>query len=606
MISIADDLLPRCTVRIRVRDQHSGSGFFVAPQTVATCAHVIESLSRPDRATAAAEIRVVGSDGQAREVDVRGFAPKPESDLALLKLRVPVPHRCVLLDATPIIARDKMHTFAYPKVRDDGVPTVLEDGVPRPFNADGRTGDRRWALGQGQVQRGMSGAPLLNLRTGGVCGVVNRTRGQETNLGGYALPIADLLALEKAVRAENETYHQLNTEWLAALTADQQSGWHAARVRSATAARHFMVTLDETDAGWRVTADDPGDADLESVRVDLNTVKSEVARLFRDWASQHGRVDEDDQVRLLGRILFSAAFPGRIGNRLVELMEARETERVLVGLRFDPDLDREFRELPWEHLCLPEPHDVYMAADPRVSFARVPSMHAGDELPPPSTGPLSVVLMAIGPSDPEQRPSAADRVRDGLVRIAAEPPKLALKSLLNPDAAELETALADHPADVLHYVGFGRFRNGVDQVALGAWGGDIDFIPGDALAESLPDPPPRLVVLEQCSPSPGPVTTDFSVLAPPLLERGVAAVVAFQYLVSPDHTGLFNHAFYRALMAGELVEFALQAGRTRVRQYRRTFVSPALFVRRAGELALVTPGAGGGDQRGGAFAAVNA
>src|SRR4051794_24812401 len=190
MTSIADDLLPRCTVRITVRGQHSGTGFFVAPQIVATCAHVIESQSYPGEAIGAADLSVVDGAGHEHDVEVRAFVPKPKNDLALLRLRSASQHPCVLLDATPILARDKLHTFAFPK---DNL-----EGVPRPLTADGRTGNMRWALGHGQVQRGMSGAPLLNLRTGGVCGIVNRTRGQQTDLGGYAVPVSVLLETDKA------------------------------------------------------------------------------------------------------------------------------------------------------------------------------------------------------------------------------------------------------------------------------------------------------------------------------------------------------------------------------------------------------------------------
>ncbi|MBK6784807.1 MAG: hypothetical protein IPG79_14350 [Saprospiraceae bacterium] len=40
----------------------------------------------------------------------------------------------------------------------------------------------------GQVKKGFSGAPLLNQNSGFICGVVNETRNQSFDLGGYAIP----------------------------------------------------------------------------------------------------------------------------------------------------------------------------------------------------------------------------------------------------------------------------------------------------------------------------------------------------------------------------------------------------------------------------------
>src|SRR5205823_2232299 len=37
---------------------------------------------------------------------------------------------------------------------------------------------------EGQVTYGLSGGPLLNLRTGGVCGIVQKTRSSKSDMGG--------------------------------------------------------------------------------------------------------------------------------------------------------------------------------------------------------------------------------------------------------------------------------------------------------------------------------------------------------------------------------------------------------------------------------------
>jgi S1-C subfamily serine protease len=197
-MSLADDLLPPCTVRIGVRKMHSGSGFFVTPRLIATCAHVVPSSSDPRKPADASELTVVGLDGKSHEAEVKEF--DADVDLAFLRVSSTASHPCVLLDPAPIISRDPMYTFAYPEGHTEGVPSTLE--------AEGRTGAHRWIFKGDQIRPGMSGAPLLNLRTGGVSGVINRTKGKNTDFGGYAIPISNLLKLGKTVRSANQNYHE--------------------------------------------------------------------------------------------------------------------------------------------------------------------------------------------------------------------------------------------------------------------------------------------------------------------------------------------------------------------------------------------------------------
>src|SRR3954468_20090922 len=83
-MSIEDDLLPACTVRIAVRNEHSGSGFFVAPRLIATCAHVIQSPSDPKTHIQASELHVVGYKQERYDVEVKEF--DAGADLALLRV----------------------------------------------------------------------------------------------------------------------------------------------------------------------------------------------------------------------------------------------------------------------------------------------------------------------------------------------------------------------------------------------------------------------------------------------------------------------------------------------------------------------------------------
>jgi tetratricopeptide (TPR) repeat protein len=50
--------------------------------------------------------------------------------------------------------------------------------------------DWRLQLREGQISAGMSGAPILNQRTGRVCAMMTRTRDSRADMGGWAVPIA--------------------------------------------------------------------------------------------------------------------------------------------------------------------------------------------------------------------------------------------------------------------------------------------------------------------------------------------------------------------------------------------------------------------------------
>ena len=589
---IADELLPLCAVRIDVRQTPAGTGFFVAPGLIVTCAHVVESPADPSQPVAADDIRALitrkeigGTVTQERtiEVDVRRFDAK--SDLAVLTVRSPFAHPSVLLDSRDALARDKLHTFAYPELK------LL--GVPRLITADGKTGDNLIAFSQAQIQPGMSGAPLFNFRTGAVCGVISLTRDKRQDLGGYAIPIKRLFAVDPKLRGANGGAHDRGSHWVRALSIDQRQGWQASRTLEVEAeARSFTVSLGQSDEGWSVTAEDSDAGPTAQEWVDLNAVREEVARLFRDWASR-GRVEESDQLRLLGGILFSAACPGSIGERLRELSRS-EGEPVIVNLCFESGLNQRVVQLPWEHLCIPEAaeRELYLATDEHFGLARIiPRPVQGDTGQDLSEG-LSVALVAVHDEEAAQGSGAARDVTSRVAGLAAkELPGLTPTELENPDADDLSDALHEAPPAVLHYVGTGKFSHGRDEIALGPTPG-LQYGPVEMLLEALPEPRPRLVVLQMVgSPPSNAAPADFSVLAPPLIEEGVDAVLAYQYPVGKTATNRFNRELYTQLLAGHCLELATQEARRKMKEVyeSRAFVSPAVFLAAPGPLRLSWP-----------------
>jgi hypothetical protein len=168
------ELLNGCTVKIQT-GSGQGTGFFVAPGLIVTCHHVV----RDNR------VVTVTRGGKSTDVAVMDILRGRNWDLALLEFGS-VDHPCVFLH-NDIRLGDNVYTFGYT----DQYP----EGEPASFEFEGVSGGPSLLkLKGGQARPGLSGAPVLNLRTGGVCGVINSTfadfeAGGAPRVGALARPV---------------------------------------------------------------------------------------------------------------------------------------------------------------------------------------------------------------------------------------------------------------------------------------------------------------------------------------------------------------------------------------------------------------------------------
>ena len=167
------------TVKIKAEGK-SGTGFFVAPGLILTCAHVV---TEGDERKPIEAIKAYWQN-----IEYTAFvAQLPVDlnvDLALLQLEQSRSNNlCVFLDES-INNGDSLYSFGYT----DDYP----NGDPRNFIYTDLTGDNPplMTFGNEQVQPGFSGAPLLNQRTGKVCGLIKRSRDIYKNLGGRGVSVA--------------------------------------------------------------------------------------------------------------------------------------------------------------------------------------------------------------------------------------------------------------------------------------------------------------------------------------------------------------------------------------------------------------------------------
>jgi tetratricopeptide (TPR) repeat protein len=150
---------------------------------ILTCEHVVAESDN---------VEVLWLSGERRQeltatVKLRIAIPV---DIALLQLEGKAPvHQCVYLDPTLPQIGDTLYTFGYPQ--DYGTENY-SGGDSATTKFEGKSFQDEvlvLKLKEGQIQEGYSGSPLLNVRTGKVCGIVSISRNIGSDLGGRATPI---------------------------------------------------------------------------------------------------------------------------------------------------------------------------------------------------------------------------------------------------------------------------------------------------------------------------------------------------------------------------------------------------------------------------------
>ncbi len=189
----AADLIRRGTVRVDLDDgggpRPFGTGFFVAPGWVVTCAHVVAPSSVAER-----RVSVVTWDGRHFDV-ARADVPDTLGD-GLAALRVPdaTDPECLWVSDAPPHPHEEVVTYNVHGPQ----PRLLTRAV-MTGDHEGRPDECRLELSGENLYPGSSGSPVVDLREGAVMGVISgvvRTSDRDTE--GVALRISALHELRGA------------------------------------------------------------------------------------------------------------------------------------------------------------------------------------------------------------------------------------------------------------------------------------------------------------------------------------------------------------------------------------------------------------------------
>lgn len=183
-----------------MNDEPSGTGFFVAPGMILTCAHVVN----PNQEKLPIKVVYKNKTYVPAKISREDIFPGDYPDLAILKVKIGN-HPCVYLDGE-YAENHEFYSYGYAAIQPVG------EGVFSRY--DGPYGKHELIkLKFGGIQEGFSGSPLLNTHTQRVCGMIQMSRDTASDLGGMAFPMNSIGRFFPQLLARNRRYLTKNKDW---------------------------------------------------------------------------------------------------------------------------------------------------------------------------------------------------------------------------------------------------------------------------------------------------------------------------------------------------------------------------------------------------------
>lgn len=254
-------LTDECTVKIPAPGVTGGSGFFVAPGIVLSCAHVVlDRETREPARTVTVEWREASTTGTVRAMLGGGEWQYP--DLCVIELAEPPrDHPWVMLNDVDPARGPELYLTGYNWVYRGEAPGFR--GTHARLDGPQDLDDARlWAFADCEVPEGMSGGPILQVRTGLIVGVVKTRRRRDSTMGGVMIPGSAIRDSFPDVWERNRGEGR-NGQWYG-LRSAQREWSHPLDVRlTSDQRRHLVQTAEELglqhedfNALWQEIADD--------------------------------------------------------------------------------------------------------------------------------------------------------------------------------------------------------------------------------------------------------------------------------------------------------------------------------------------------------------
>jgi hypothetical protein len=601
------DVLRRCVVQIRAGPAATGTGFFIEPRQVLTCRHVVAAAIAPGTAA----ISVTGFlDGSGEPSSVpatiaeipAGRAP----DIAILGITGGSADSCVILDACELADGTALMTGGFPA----RAPLAYQaQRFTAGFLAEGEDQARQLRIEGDVVIDGMSGSPLVSLRSGLVVGIVGMTKGSGSALGGFAAMIMDALDELPRLGPLVDRPPAAARQWIRAVgaTSLKQAGrdWKTGARWSQTSVLPRIDLVVEQDAAgaagsWHI--------EVRNTRAAGNGIRAErsaadlgagVMRAVDGW-SRRQMITRPEEVQILGRVLDLALLPG----------EARTavTDDLTVPpflLRVCADKAGGLSLLPWEYACADDA--VPLSVNENLAFARFVAAPGTPPAPRDQIRVLAVIELPEFESaefrdcEDESGRTIHPSVREFTRSISEafiDSGRVVFEAVANSAGPALKDKLAEG-WDVVHYLGFAWASAGRIVISVGC-GKRTTFNPisiGELRDDYLALSRCPVFVAEFHRPPLGPdlgPPADPAAFTP-LLQGDLHAIIVTQHPADLVDLRRFNDSFYEKIAQGDIVELAVQAGRRAVRNGMRphrdvtAFGAFTVTTRQAGEVRLLQP-----------------
>jgi len=209
---LAGDCRVRLGVDITGAPDEGGSGVWIAPGTVLTCAHVVPAGRNSKVQVGWRDFTLDGTvTDQVPGASGGGLWPYP--DIAVVVVEDAPQHPCAWLSEA--VPTNKLVAFGHSAALGEGLQPAEIEG--RRGGSHGYGGGRFWQFKGNELVSGMSGGPVLDLSSGVVCGIVTVTIGEGADRGGYVVPIEGLRRLGAQRRQDllraHDQFHGGDRRW---------------------------------------------------------------------------------------------------------------------------------------------------------------------------------------------------------------------------------------------------------------------------------------------------------------------------------------------------------------------------------------------------------